>query len=67
MGQIVPAVLVHLRRCLVALEEQLPDIVMCGSEEPFQGLVLLRIEFPQKGKSGSGMEGSGELTSRGSH
>ena len=48
MGQIMPAVLGGLRRHLVALEEQLPDIFLRGSEEPLQGLVLLRIEFPQR-------------------
>ena len=47
MGRIVPAVRVYGRRRLVALKKQLPDILMSGSEEPLQSLVLLRIEFPQ--------------------
>ena len=45
MGQGVPTVLGRRRRRLIALEEQLPDIFVHGSEEPFQGL-LLQIEFP---------------------
>ena len=46
MGNIVPAVRVYGWRRLVALKEQLPGILVSGSEEPRQGLVLLRIEFP---------------------
>ena len=46
MGMIVPVVRVNDRRLLVALEEQLPGTFMSSSEEPFQGLVLRRIEFP---------------------
>ena len=46
MGQGVPAVLGCLRRRLVALEEQLPDILVRGSEELLQGLALGRIELP---------------------
>ena len=46
MGVIVPAVRINNRRLLVALEEQLPGIFVSSSEQPLQGLVLLRIEFP---------------------
>ena len=46
MGQTVPTVLGGLRRRLVALEEQLPDIFVRSSEELLQGLVLGRIELP---------------------
>ena len=46
MGKIVPTVRVYIRRLLIAFKEQLPDIFVSGSEEPLQGLVLLRIKFP---------------------
>ena len=46
MGKIVPTVRVYGQRLLVALEEQLPRVFVSGAEEPFQGLMLLWIEFP---------------------
>ena len=46
MGVIVPTVQIYDRRLLVALEKQLLGIFVSSSEEPSQGLVLLRIEFP---------------------
>ena len=46
MGNIVPAVRVYGWRRLVALKEQLLGIFVSGSEEPLQGLVLLRVELP---------------------
>ena len=51
VGKIVPTVRVYGRRLLVALEKQLPGIFVSGSEEPHQGLVLLRIELPQRAAS----------------
>ena len=46
VGKIVPTIRVNGRRLLIALEEQLPGVFASGAEEPYQGLVLLRIEFP---------------------
>ena len=46
VGKIVPTIRVYGRRLLVALEEQLPGTFVSSSEEPFEGLVLRRIEFP---------------------
>ena len=46
MGEVVPAVRVYGWQRLVALEEQLPDIFVCGSKEPLQGPVLFLVEFP---------------------
>ena len=43
---VVPAVRICGRRCLVALEEQLLGVFVSGLEEPLQGMVLLRIELP---------------------
>ena len=43
---VMPALRIYGRRYLVALEEQLLGIFVSSFEEPSQGLVLLRIEFP---------------------
>ena len=51
MGNIVPVVRVYGWRCLIALKEQLPGIFVGGLEEPHQGLMLLRIEIPQRSAS----------------